>query len=89
MKIKKSDIKELIELLGFKPQEGEKDIYYKNYPSINKSDTETFEIPLVDISEQRKVITEFEKLETEIAQIETELATMDAQKEQILKKHLE
>ena len=33
MKIKKSDIKELIGLLGFKPQEGEKDIYYKNYTS--------------------------------------------------------
>lgn len=33
MKIKKSDIKELIGLLGFKPQEGDKDIYYKNYPS--------------------------------------------------------
>lgn len=33
MKIKKSDIKELIGLLGFKQQEGEKDIYYKNYPS--------------------------------------------------------
>jgi type I restriction enzyme M protein len=33
MKIKKSDIEELIRLLGFKPQEGDKDIYYKNYPS--------------------------------------------------------
>ncbi len=32
MEIKKSDIKELIKLLGFKPQEGDKDIYYKNYP---------------------------------------------------------
>jgi len=33
MKIKKAEIKELIELLGFKPQEGDKDIYYKNYPT--------------------------------------------------------
>ena len=33
MKIKKKDIKELIELIGFKPQEGDKDIYYKNYQS--------------------------------------------------------
>lgn len=33
MKIKKSDIMEIIGLLGFKPQEGDKDIYYKNYPS--------------------------------------------------------
>lgn len=33
MKIKKSDIKELIGLIGFKPQEGEKEVYYKNYPS--------------------------------------------------------
>lgn len=33
MKIKKTDIKELIGLLGFKQQGGDKDIYYKNYPS--------------------------------------------------------
>lgn len=33
MKINSTDIKELIGLLGFKPQEGEKEIYYKNYPS--------------------------------------------------------
>lgn len=32
MKITKKDIKELINLLGFKPQEGDKEIYYKNYP---------------------------------------------------------
>ena len=31
--MKKSDIKEIIGLLGFKPQEGDKEIYYKNYPS--------------------------------------------------------
>lgn len=33
MNIKKSDIRELLGLLGFKPQEGDKDIYYKNYPN--------------------------------------------------------
>ena len=32
MKLKKSEIKDLIGLLGFKPQEGDKDIHYKNYP---------------------------------------------------------
>ncbi|MDT7833281.1 restriction endonuclease subunit S [Flavobacteriaceae bacterium S356] len=32
MKIKKTEIKELIQIIGFKPQDGEKDIYYKNYP---------------------------------------------------------
>ena len=32
MKLKKTEIIELITLLGFKPQEGEKDVYYKNYP---------------------------------------------------------
>jgi len=32
MKIKKENIKELINILGFKPQEGDKEIYYKNYP---------------------------------------------------------
>lgn len=32
MKLKKTQIKELITLLGFKPQDGDKDVYYKNYP---------------------------------------------------------
>lgn len=32
MKLKITEIKELICSLGFRPQEGEKDIYYKNYP---------------------------------------------------------
>ena len=32
MKFNKAEIKELIDVIGFKPQEGEKDIYYKNYP---------------------------------------------------------
>ena len=31
MKLKKTEVKELISLLGYKPQEGEKDIYYKIY----------------------------------------------------------
>lgn len=35
MKIKKIVIKNLIELLGFKAQEGEKDVFYKSYPSHN------------------------------------------------------
>ena len=35
MKFKKQDIEELIALLGFKPQKGKKDIYYKNYPKHN------------------------------------------------------
>lgn len=33
MKIEQKEIKNLINLLGFKRQEGEKEIYYKNYPS--------------------------------------------------------
>ncbi|MBE9229974.1 type I restriction enzyme HsdR N-terminal domain-containing protein [Phormidium sp. LEGE 05292] len=35
MKIDKKVIEELITLLGFKPQEGENNIYYKNYPKHN------------------------------------------------------
>ena len=35
MKIKEADIKELIGLLGFKPQETDKDIYYKSYSQHN------------------------------------------------------
>jgi len=35
MKVKKQDIEALIALLGFKPQEDKKDIYYKNYPKHN------------------------------------------------------
>ena len=33
MKIEHTEIKELIAVLGFELQEGDKDIYYKNYPS--------------------------------------------------------
>lgn len=33
MKIKESEIKELIRLLRFKPQEGDKNVYHKHYPS--------------------------------------------------------
>ncbi len=35
MKLKKTEIKELITAIGFKPQAGEKEIYYKNYPKHN------------------------------------------------------
>lgn len=35
MKLSKKDIKELITALGFKPQSGDKDVYYKNYPNHN------------------------------------------------------
>lgn len=35
MKLKKTDIKELIEIIGFKPQEDNNQIYYKNYPKHN------------------------------------------------------
>lgn len=35
MRIQKKDIEQLITLLGFKPQEGGNNIYYKNYPKHN------------------------------------------------------
>lgn len=35
MKIKQAEIRILINTLGFKSQEGDKDVYYKNYPSHN------------------------------------------------------
>ena len=57
--------------------------------AITKQQLEEFKIPLPSIIEQGKIVDEINKLETEIAQIESELASMDEQKEQILKKHLE
>jgi len=57
--------------------------------AITKRQLEEFKIPVPFITEQQKIVDEINKLETEIAQIENELATMDEQKEQILKKHLE
>lgn len=57
--------------------------------AITKQQLEEFKIPVPTITEQQKIVDEINKLETEIAQIENELATMDEQKEQILKKHLE
>jgi type I restriction enzyme M protein len=35
MKLSKKEIKELITALGFKPQSGEKEVFYKNYPKHN------------------------------------------------------
>lgn len=35
MKLKKTEIKDLLTLLGFKPQDGDKDIYYKTYKRHN------------------------------------------------------
>lgn len=60
-----------------------------SHPNISQPTVLGQKIPFPDKKEQDKIIIEIEKLETEIAQIETELATMDEQKEQILKKHLE
>ena len=60
-----------------------------NIKSVNQTMLSAIDVPLPPIEEQKKIIKKAEKLETEIAQIENELATMDEQKEQILKKHLE
>ena len=57
--------------------------------AITKLQLEEFKIPVPSIPEQQKIVDEINKLETEIAKIEFELATMEEQKEQILKKHLE
>jgi len=35
MKLKNTEIKELISTIGFKPQDGDKDIYFKNYSNHN------------------------------------------------------
>ncbi len=60
-----------------------------SHPNISQPTVLGQKIPFPDKKEQDKIISEIEKLEIEIAQIENELATMDEQKEQILKKHLE
>ena len=60
-----------------------------SHPNISQPTVLGQKIPFPDKKEQDKIIIEIEKLETEIGRIETELATMDEQKEQILKKHLE
>ena len=57
--------------------------------AITKQQLEEFKIPVPSITEQQKIVDEINKLETEITEIENELASMDEQKEQILKKHLE
>ena len=60
-----------------------------NIKSVNQTMLSTIDVPLPPIKTQKDIIKKAEKLEKEIAQIEAELATMDEQKEQILKKHLE
>ncbi len=57
--------------------------------AITKQQLEEFKIPVPSINEQKKIVDQIMNLETEIAQIGYELATVDGQKEQILKKHIE
>lgn len=63
-----------------------KEVARANLSLENISD---LKIPTPTLSEQIKIVKQFEKLETEIKAIEADLANINNEKEQILKKHLE
>lgn len=80
-------LKVLIENITEKFEENSHGTGLKNVASVKT--LKELKVYVPSISEQQKIVDEINKLETKIAQIENELATMDEQKEQILKKHLE
>ena len=57
--------------------------------AITKLQLEDFKIPLPQLSEQKKIVSEIEKIEEKIKFLETEIADIPKQKEEILKKYLE
>lgn len=58
------------------------------YPSINKEDIDSFQLPNIDIKEQQKILVQIEAIEKEIAELEKDIAEIPKLKEAILKKHL-
>lgn len=57
-------------------------------PNINAQQYSSFEIPVIPISEQQKIVAKIEKIEEQIASLQKEIAEIPKQKVAILKKYL-
>jgi len=55
---------------------------------VPKEFIENFQIPILSITEQKKVVSEIEKLETKINTLEKQIELIPKQKEEVLKKYL-
>ncbi len=60
-----------------------------SYPSINKDDIDSFLIPEVKITNQKKIVSEIEKLEKEIEKLENSIKNTEQEKKLVLTKFLE
>lgn len=58
------------------------------YPSINKSNIDNFQIPVPSISEQQIIVKEIEAYETKIAEAQKIMDNSAEQKRKILEKYL-
>ncbi|MCL2304254.1 MAG: N-6 DNA methylase [Planctomycetaceae bacterium] len=58
------------------------------YPSINTEDMKNFLLPLLPLSEQKKIVAKIEKLENEISDLQKELETFTERKNAVLQKWL-
>ncbi|MFH1096983.1 MAG: restriction endonuclease subunit S [Candidatus Desantisbacteria bacterium] len=58
-------------------------------PNINAQQYSSFEIPVLPLSEQQKIVSEIEKIEEKINQLEKEIVAIPNQKEAVLRKYLE
>lgn len=60
-----------------------------SYPSINKGDIESFVVPLISFTEQKKALSKLDKLEQEIQKQEQAIANTEEEKKTVLTKYLE
>ena len=56
--------------------------------AITKAQLENFEIPILSLSEQQKIVAEIEKIEVQIQDLQKELEQLSTQKGLVLKKYL-
>lgn len=59
------------------------------YPSINRTDIENFVLPVLDITEQQKIVTQIQFLENKIKQAEKIMSESGDKKKAILEKYLQ
>ncbi|PAF44079.1 N-6 DNA methylase [Helicobacter sp. 11S02629-2] len=69
-------------------QQMEKAMPKGQYPSINKADIDSFQIPVPPLAKQQEIVQEIESYEAEIAQAKAVMEGCTSRKEAILKRYL-
>ncbi len=69
-------------------QQIEKKMPKAAYPSINKEDIDSFQLPSIDVKEQQEIVVQIEAIEKEIAELKKDIEQIPKLKEAVLKKYL-